>query len=233
MDQHPRSSSEGPAPTGAQEMRDLLERVRYYLKQEHINGAVLKADLRWFVEQADRALAAPAAAPEPSPSVEEKGDQVAPVRRGASSENQPPELERTAQMVTATATTTARTIEGWAIVDVLGHQRHVGYVTTEYYGGTAFFRVQTPARPARERVMEHDYWFDKIGSVPKGGKVQEGAVEKSERLIGAGSVYAIQPSSEHDVMCLLESIDPRPVLSATDSDGKVIEKPKPDDDMPW
>lgn len=31
--------------------------------------------------------------------------------------------------------------EGWAIVDVLGHQRYVGYVTTEAYGQAVLFRI--------------------------------------------------------------------------------------------
>ena len=41
-----------------------------------------------------------------------------------------------------------KSFEGWAIVDVLGHQRYVGYVTTEAYGAAVLFRVDVPALEA-------------------------------------------------------------------------------------
>ncbi len=31
--------------------------------------------------------------------------------------------------------------EGYAIVEIMGHQKVSGYVTTQYFGGTAVFRV--------------------------------------------------------------------------------------------
>jgi hypothetical protein len=44
--------------------------------------------------------------------------------------------------------------DGWAIVDVLGHQRYVGYVVTEAYGAAVLFRVDVPALELRERTTK-------------------------------------------------------------------------------
>jgi hypothetical protein len=41
---------------------------------------------------------------------------------------------------------------GWARVEVMGHQTHIGYVRTEAYGAAVLFRVDTPDLPEREYV---------------------------------------------------------------------------------
>ena len=38
--------------------------------------------------------------------------------------------------------------EGWARVEVMGHQSHTGFVTTEAYGQAVMFRIDTPEIPA-------------------------------------------------------------------------------------
>lgn len=58
----------------------------------------------------------------------------------------------------------------WAIVDVMGHQRYVGHVTEQVVAGTGFVRIDVPA--------------------------DDGSVAFT-KLIGAGSIYAISPVSEH------------------------------------
>ena len=42
------------------------------------------------------------------------------------------------------------TFTGWAMLELMGHQREIGYVTTEYFGGAALFRVDVPELPERE-----------------------------------------------------------------------------------
>ncbi len=42
---------------------------------------------------------------------------------------------------------------GWARVEILGHQSHVGYVRTEAYGQAVLFRIDTPELPEREYVL--------------------------------------------------------------------------------
>lgn len=58
----------------------------------------------------------------------------------------------------------------WAIVDVMGHQRYVGHVTEQVVAGTGFVRIDVPA--------------------------EDGSVAFT-KLIGAASIYAISPVSEH------------------------------------
>lgn len=46
--------------------------------------------------------------------------------------------------------------EGYAIVEIMGHQKAAGYVTTQYFGGTAVFRVVQPERDDED----DDEWVD-------------------------------------------------------------------------
>lgn len=100
----------------------------------------------------------------------------------------------------------------WAIVDVLGHQRYVGYVTTEAYGQAVLFRIDVPALDERERVTKrpeyvaHQY-------VPAGTTVKEGAVAGYSKLIGAGSIYAITPCTKDAALAAVEEMQQRPLMS--------------------
>ena len=49
---------------------------------------------------------------------------------------------------------------GWARVEVMGHQTHIGYVRTEAYGAAVLFRVDTPELPEREYVLESPEWSE-------------------------------------------------------------------------
>lgn len=102
--------------------------------------------------------------------------------------------------------------EGWAIVDVMGHQRYVGFVTTEAYGQAVLFRIDVPALEARERVtkqpeyVEHRY-------VPAGTTVKEGPVPGYSKLVGSGSIYTITPCTEQAALKAVEAMQPRPLMS--------------------
>jgi hypothetical protein len=104
--------------------------------------------------------------------------------------------------------------EGWGIVDVLGHQRYVGYVTTEAYGQAVLFRVDVPALEERERVTTRpgyrggDY-------LPAGTTVKEGAVAGYTKLIGSGSIYTITPCTKEAALEAVEELQPRPLMSVT------------------
>jgi hypothetical protein len=118
--------------------------------------------------------------------------------------------------------------EGWAVVNVLGHQQYAGHVTTEHFGQTVLFRVVTPAREPRTRIAEegeylgHDY-------AKAGWRVTESAMPESVRYIGAGSIYSLEPKSQESVMAEIEAISKRS-FTVTDSEGVPIVR---DDDMPW
>jgi hypothetical protein len=102
--------------------------------------------------------------------------------------------------------------EGWAIVDVLGHQRYVGYVTTEAYGAAVLFRVDVPALEERERVTKRPgYAGDRY--CPAGTTVKEGAVAGYSKLIGSGSIYSISPCTKDAALAAVEELQARPLMS--------------------
>lgn len=102
--------------------------------------------------------------------------------------------------------------DGWAIVDVLGHQRYVGYVTTEAYGAAVLFRIDVPALDARERVTKQPGYHGGR-YLPAGTTVQEGAVEGYTKLIGAGSIYAISPCTKEAALKAVEDMQARPLMN--------------------
>jgi hypothetical protein len=103
--------------------------------------------------------------------------------------------------------------DGWAIVDVLGHQRYVGYVTTEAYGQAVLFRVDVPALDERERVTKRPGYHPTTGQyLPAGTTVKEGAVAGYTKLIGSGSIYTITPCSKEAALEAVESAQPRPLM---------------------
>lgn len=99
----------------------------------------------------------------------------------------------------------------WAIVDVLGHQRYVGYVTTEAYGQAVLFRVDVPALDERERITKRPgYAGDRY--VPAGATVKEGAVAGYTKLIGSGSIYTLTPCTKEAALEALEAMQARPLM---------------------
>jgi hypothetical protein len=102
--------------------------------------------------------------------------------------------------------------DGWAVVDILGHQRFVGYVTTQAFGAAVMFRIDVPALEPRDRVTKspeyvgHNY-------VPAGTTVKEGPVDGYSKLVGAGSIYMITPCTEAAALVAVEKLQPRPLLS--------------------
>jgi hypothetical protein len=119
------------------------------------------------------------------------------------------------------------TFDGWAIVDVLGHQRYVGYVTTEAYGQAVLFRIDVPALEARERVMNKPGYVDGRGYVPVGTSVLEGAVDAYTKLIGAGSIYAITPCTKEAALAAVEDMQARPLMSVQLPPGRALPDVEP------
>lgn len=101
--------------------------------------------------------------------------------------------------------------DGWAIVDVLGHQRYVGYVTTEAFGAAVLFRIDVPALEERERETKQPGY---VGGqyCPAGTMVKEGAVAGYTKLVGSGSIYTITPCEKDAAMKALEQSQHRPLM---------------------
>lgn len=80
-------------------------------------------------------------------------------------------------------------IEGWALLELFGHQRIVGRVSTQVVGVAALVRVDVP-------------------DLTKGGKV----VRKGfTRFYGPGAIYSITPVDETAVRQMLPFISGQPV----------------------
>jgi len=85
--------------------------------------------------------------------------------------------------------------EGWAIVEVMGHNAFQGFVTTESFGGTVLFRVDVPEIPQQ---------------TTEAGTRE--AVPAFTKLIGAGSIYCITPCTEDTAKAARLSSVYRPLI---------------------
>ncbi len=100
--------------------------------------------------------------------------------------------------------------EGWAVVEMFGHSREAGYVTTEYFGSGALFRIEVPELPEREVTLVRPEWIDgKLACA--GSKVLRLAVQGRTRFIGPGAVYAMNPCSEEAALKAIEALSTRGV----------------------
>lgn len=69
---------------------------------------------------------------------------------------------------------------GWAIVEMMGHRKEIGYVTTQAFGQAVMFRVDTPELPEREFILKQPAYAnvsqDTRRWCPEGTKVKRAAV---------------------------------------------------------
>ena len=107
--------------------------------------------------------------------------------------------------------------EGWARVEVMGHQTHIGFVRTEVYGQAVMFRVDVPQLPEREYTTLRPGYIGAAWT-PAGTKVHRSAVEGHSVLIGSGSIYRILPCTEGAAIAAIENL--------TGGDLRVISLPE-------
>jgi hypothetical protein len=79
-------------------------------------------------------------------------------------------------------------LKAWALVELFGHQRIVGWLTQQTFGSGVLFRVDVP-------------------DLTKDGKVVR---EGFTRYFGLSAIYSITPITEAAVRGLLPSIDGTP-----------------------
>jgi hypothetical protein len=120
---------------------------------------------------------------------------------------------------------------GWAIVEMFGHQKVAGFVTTEHYGQAALFRVDCPSLDAREFELKRPEYAG-AEYLPAGSKVQRPAEPGFSKLVGPGAVYSINPCTEEVVREFIESSRRLPliVLSRPAAAVAQIEAQDGDDD---
>lgn len=104
--------------------------------------------------------------------------------------------------------------EGWAVVEVFGHQRYAGYVTTEAFGQAVLFRVDVPPLEERDRVTKHWEYADSK-NVPPGSTVREDAVQGYTKFFGPGAIYAMTPCTQDAAKKAVEAMQSRTVSVVT------------------
>lgn len=121
--------------------------------------------------------------------------------------------------------------EGWAVVELMGHQREIGYVTTEAYGQAVMFRVDTPELPEREFVLTRPEWTSAGDNgrswTPEGSRVKRDAIQARSRLVAPGSLYAINPCTEEAARTAIERNVDRPLILIEVAAGKQLSAPDP------
>jgi hypothetical protein len=124
------------------------------------------------------------------------------------------------------------TFTGWALLEMMGHQREIGYVTTEYFGGAALFRVDVPELPEREFTLTAPEY---VGGewMAAGTKVKRPGTPARSRLVAPGALYAMNPCTEEAARTALEHSSARPLIlveAAPKALGQGVVIPDPDDD---
>lgn len=100
---------------------------------------------------------------------------------------------------------------GSAIVEMMGHQREIGYVTTQTFGQAVLFQIDTPELPEREHTLTSpEYVEGRLA--PVGTKVHRAAVSARSRLVSPGSLYAINPCTEEAAREAVERTTQRPLI---------------------
>jgi hypothetical protein len=117
---------------------------------------------------------------------------------------------------------TQNKFEGWAVVELFGHAKAIGFVTTECYGQAVLFRVDTPELPEREFILDRpavtNSWIVSDGRVlnagwtPAGSKVRRAAVPGASRLVGPAAIYSIVPCTEETAREAIDKLIERPLI---------------------
>ena len=114
--------------------------------------------------------------------------------------------------------------EGWAVLEMMGHRREIGFVTTEYFGGAALFRVDTPEIPEREiELTRPQYDDERMEYIPKGSKVKRVGIPAKTVFAAPGSLYAMTPCTEETARTAIEEMIPRKyIVLEIKSDKKAL-----------
>lgn len=115
------------------------------------------------------------------------------------------------------------TFSGWAKVEIMGHQSHIGEVTTQTFGGTVFFRVDRPMIADIEETITESTWMDGQ-RIHAGSVIRRGEIPAASVLIGAGSIYRIIPCDESAAIEAIRRSVPRPLFVVKLAEPKQIEE---------
>jgi hypothetical protein len=105
--------------------------------------------------------------------------------------------------------------EGWAIVELFGHAKEIGFVTTQYFGTACLFQIDVPELPEREFSLQSPQWIEHEGRTVlagEGSKVKRAASLGRSRLVGPGAIYSMTPCTQETAMIAIERMQPRPLM---------------------
>lgn len=88
--------------------------------------------------------------------------------------------------------------EGWAVVEIMGHQRHAGYCQTQAFGSAVLLKVTAPEVPPFATVLAQREWIN--GELAPAGSKVERSRPKVEVLVSMGSIYRITPCGEEQAL---------------------------------
>lgn len=94
-------------------------------------------------------------------------------------------------------------LETWAVVELMGHQKEVGFVTTQYYGTACMFKIDVPDLPEREKTLKRPQWFGDT-LAPAGTVIRLPAEPGRSRMVGVSAVYALNPCDQETAMRVIE-----------------------------
>lgn len=126
------------------------------------------------------------------------------------------------------------TYEGFAILEIFGHQKYAGYVKTEYFGTACMFRIDIPPLPERERVTRSGCYVDfppdaepgvrSRAYAPPGSTIKECATIPYTKLFGVGAIFSMSPCDEAAALAMVAELQPRPLmLVSLPENGRLIE----------
>lgn len=101
--------------------------------------------------------------------------------------------------------------KGWARVEVMGHQSHIGFVETQAFGQAVLFRIDHPTIEGVEETLIRAEWFDDKYLQP-GSIVKRADIAAQTVLVGSGSIYRIVPCSEAIALEAIKSSQQRPLF---------------------
>jgi hypothetical protein len=101
-------------------------------------------------------------------------------------------------------------LETWAVIELMGHQKEVGFVTTQYYGAACMFKIDVPELPEREKALTRATWIEGK-HVPSGTVVKQAAQPGRTRMVGVSSVYALNPCDRETAISVLEETSSRDI----------------------
>jgi hypothetical protein len=123
--------------------------------------------------------------------------------------------------------------EGWAVLEIFGHQRYAGYVTTEAFGQAVLFRVDVPPLAERERVTKHYEYSAEGNGMPPGSTGREEAIQGYTKFFGPGAIYAMTPCTQDAAEKAVAAMQTRKVTLVKLGEERAIAPPidvDPDDD---